>query len=352
MLFGIVRRTLQGPRLRERFGTQANGLAAAVAIVWAVHPMQTESVTYIIQRMESLMGLFLLLTLYCVIRGHDSLRRYGGTRGSYLLRTGDGDKEGMAIAPIIVLLYDRIFLADSWADLSNKRSALIYRLGCNLADSDFARIVINMARGGGLLGFPAVSWWRYAQNQFGAIAHYFRLAFWPDTLCIDYGWQVSNLPKSWIAVGAMLVIWLLAATGWALANDPPLGFLGAWFFLTLAPTSSLVPILDMVAERRMYLPLAAVVTLAVIAAWNGLTTLSRRFELTHELRVDGLSLRSSQERWLGGRQSGIRIITARSPFGPHDPGTAAEWPRLEQSRLFVLQGGATRFGRRLFSACD
>jgi len=63
VLFGIVRRALQGPRLRDRFGTQANGLAAAVAVCWAVHPLQTESVTYIIQRTESLMGLFLLLTL-------------------------------------------------------------------------------------------------------------------------------------------------------------------------------------------------------------------------------------------------------------------------------------------------
>ena len=63
VLFGIVRRTLQGLRLRDRFGTHANGLAAAVAVCWAVHPLQTESVTYVIQRAESLMGLFLLLTL-------------------------------------------------------------------------------------------------------------------------------------------------------------------------------------------------------------------------------------------------------------------------------------------------
>src|SRR5439155_11939785 len=74
VLFGIVRRTLQGPRLRERFATRASDLAVAIAILWAVHPLQTESVTYVIQRMESLMGLFLLLTLYCVIRGHDSPR--------------------------------------------------------------------------------------------------------------------------------------------------------------------------------------------------------------------------------------------------------------------------------------
>jgi protein O-mannosyl-transferase len=79
VLFGIVRRTLQGPRLRDRFRTQANGLAAAVAVCWAVHPLQTESVTYIIQRMESLMGLFLLLTftaLFAVMTHRDA---HGGT---------------------------------------------------------------------------------------------------------------------------------------------------------------------------------------------------------------------------------------------------------------------------------
>jgi protein O-mannosyl-transferase len=284
VLFGIVRRTLQGPRLRERFGAQANGLAAAIAILWAVHPMQTESVTYVIQRMESLMGLFLLLILYCVIRGHDSPRRlwwYAGAVACCAL--GMGTKEGMAIAPIIVLLYDRVSLADSWTDLWHRRSRLYAGLAATWLIL-IALVGMNRARGGALLGSPAVSWWRYAQNQFGATAHYLRLAFWPDRLCLDYGWQSSALPKSWIAVGAMLAVWLVAATAWALANVPPLGFLGAWFILTLATTSSVVPIQDMVAERRMYLPLAAVVTVTVIAAWNGLSALSRRLGRTRAAR--------------------------------------------------------------------
>jgi Flp pilus assembly protein TadD len=192
---------------------------------------------------------------------------------------GMGSKEGMVIAPIVVLLYDRIFLADSWAELWKQRSALHAGLIATWLIL-ISLVIVNTARGGGFMGFPAVSWWRYAQNQFGAIAHYLRLTFWPDSLCLDYGWQVSPLPRSWIAVGVMLAVWLVAATGWALANAPPVGFLGAWFFLTLAPTSSVVPIQDMVAERRMYLPLAAVVTLTVITAWNGLLTLSGRFKLT------------------------------------------------------------------------
>jgi tetratricopeptide (TPR) repeat protein len=190
-----------------------------------------------------------------------------------------GTKETMVIAPIIVLLYDRIFLADSWAELWKKRSVLYAGLAATWLVL-ISLVIVNNARGGGLMGSPAVSWWRYATNQFGAIAHYLRLTFWPETLCLDYGWQVSPLPRSWKAIGVVLIAGLAAATGWALANVPPLGFLGAWFFLTLAPTSSVVPIQDMVAERRMYLPLAAVVTLAVIAAWNGLSRLSRRFKLT------------------------------------------------------------------------
>jgi len=281
VLFGIVRRTLQGPRLHDRFGTQANGLAAAVAVCWAVHPLQTESVTYIIQRTESLMGLFLLLTLYCVIRGHHAPRRSRWYAAAvFCCALGMGSKEGMVIAPLIVLLYARIFLAASWAELWKQRSALHAGLAATWLIL-ISLIIVNQARGGrGLIGSPGVSSWRYAQNQFGAIAHYLHLTFWPDTLCLDYGWQVSSLPRSWVAVGVMLAVWLVAATGWALANAAPVGFLGAWFFLTLAPTSSVVPIRDMVADRRMYLPLAAVVTLTVIAAWNGLSTLSRRFKLT------------------------------------------------------------------------
>ena len=63
-LFGIVRRTLLLPRCATGSAGASTGLAAAVALIWALHPLQTESVTYIVQRVESLMGLCYLLTLY------------------------------------------------------------------------------------------------------------------------------------------------------------------------------------------------------------------------------------------------------------------------------------------------
>src|SRR5205814_347666 len=69
VLFGVVRRTLRSGRLAVRFGEAADGLGFAIALLWALHPLNTESVTYIIQRSESLAGLFSILTLYCLIRG-------------------------------------------------------------------------------------------------------------------------------------------------------------------------------------------------------------------------------------------------------------------------------------------
>jgi len=70
-----------------------------------------------------------------------------------------------------------------------------------------------------------------------------------------------------VAPYAIAVVALLAATIVALVRNPPIGFLGAWFFLTLAPTSSLLPISTEVgAERRMYLPLMAVVVLVLAIA--------------------------------------------------------------------------------------
>jgi len=68
-LFALVRHTLRRPILAERFGSAANSLALAISAIWAWHPVQTESVTYLSQRAESMMGLFYLLTLYCFMRG-------------------------------------------------------------------------------------------------------------------------------------------------------------------------------------------------------------------------------------------------------------------------------------------
>ncbi len=128
-LLGIVRRMLQSDRFQGRYTRTAPWLAAAVATIWVVHPLQTESVTYIIQRAESLMGLFFLVTLYCTIRGaHSSRPRAWYTAAVCACLLGMGSKEVMVSAPILVLLYDRLFLAASFKDIVRKRWPLYVSL--------------------------------------------------------------------------------------------------------------------------------------------------------------------------------------------------------------------------------
>ena len=103
VLFGLVRRTLLAPRLNDRFGSSADAVALASALLWMVHPLQTEAVDYVTQRTESMMGLFWLLTLYCSIRARRSAHATGWTVASVLAcGIGMACKESMATVPLVV----------------------------------------------------------------------------------------------------------------------------------------------------------------------------------------------------------------------------------------------------------
>ncbi len=276
LLYGIVRRTLQSPPLRRRYGKRAAGLAAAVSLLWVVHPLQTQSVTYVIQRAESLMGLFYLLALYSVIRSNQP----GGSRpwpaAAVLACTlGMATKAVMATAPVVILLYDRIFLCPSLRGIRLRRGALYLALfsttgGVLLLLFGGRPEVYGPEVGFAVKGVPPAA---YALTQPGVILHYLRLSVWPHPLVLDYGWPLAR--TAWEIIPPMAAMaGLAAATLWALRRQPAAGFLGAWFFLILAPTSSFIPVLDPAFEHRMYLPLAAVIAGIVLGADHLLPRLS------------------------------------------------------------------------------
>jgi len=269
-LLGIVRRTLRQPPLRERFGAVADGLALATALIWIVHPLQTESVTYVIQRAESIMGLFYLLTLYCFIRGAalDQPRPWFSLCVT-ACALGMASKEVMASAPLMVMLYDRTFVTGSFREAWRRHRPLYLGLSATwivqgfvvVSAGTFANASATAQQAGG------VTRWKYLLTEPGVILHYLRLTAWPCPLCFDYhGWPLAGTGRS-ILLPALAIALLLGATAWTCITSSAWGFLGAWFFLILAPTSSLMPLADPIAEHRMYLPLAAVVTGAVVVAF-------------------------------------------------------------------------------------
>jgi protein O-mannosyl-transferase len=264
-LFGCVRRTSRLPHWQGRFGTRADAFALAVALVWVAHPLATETVTYIVQRAEGLMAFFYLLTLYGFIRAAE---RPASWSWSFLAIAacwaGMATKEVMVSAPLIVLLFDRTFIAGSFGAALRTRWRFYGAVA--LSWVLLVWLVVNTAGRGGTAGFDApVAWPAYALTQFGAIAHYLRLALWPYPLVFDYGIVLAHGFGD-VAAAATLVAILGLATMVALVRRLTIGFLGACFFATIAPSSSVVPIAtETMAEHRMYLPLAAVVLVLVSA---------------------------------------------------------------------------------------
>ncbi len=266
-LFGVVRRTLLTEALRARFGPWSTALAFAVSLFWLVHPLTTDAVTYIAQRTEVLMGLFFLLTLYCAIRAGDpgvgDRRRLWWTAGAVAAcALGMGSKQTMVVAPLMVWLWDWLFGRGE-----NRR----WRLYAGLAATWLVLgALVAHERWPHSIGSSREGWtpWTYLLTQSGVIVHYLRLVFVPWPLALDYdGWPMARSIAD-VAPHAALLAVLFAATVFGIVRRRPWGYIGAWFFAALAPSSSLLPLpTEIAAERRMYLPLAAIVVLVVLLAF-------------------------------------------------------------------------------------
>lgn len=262
LLFGIVRRTFSSRKV-FRDAVSGDTVALVAALIWMVHPLLSETVDYVTQRSESMMGLCFLLTLYAAIRAREPRRRLQWeliSIGSCAL--GMATKESMVTAPVAVVLYDLVFEFDSARDALASRRFLYAGLAASWLE--LGTIMWRWPRS--TVGGAAVGPWAYLLNQAQMITRYLALTVWPQSLVVDYG--VPRMLAIRDVIGeATLIVALCAATAFVLRRWPAVGFLGVMFFLTLAPTSSIVPITTEVgAERRMYLPLAALVVLIVTLA--------------------------------------------------------------------------------------
>jgi Flp pilus assembly protein TadD len=286
-LFGIVRRTLLLPPLDTTFRDAATPIAWVCALVWLLHPLNSEVVDYVTQRSTGLLGLFYLLTLYGAIRSATARAGHKWQAVTVICcAAGMVCKETMVTAPLMVALFDRVFLSDSWTALARRRGPMYGGLAASwllLAMVMQSSERTSAGFGASAQGLDPVSAWTYLLNQARVIPQYLFLSIWPRELVADYG-ATSPIAFATVAVRGALVALAAVAVTVALFRWPRAAFPGVWFFVTLAPTSSIVPIAtEVAAERRMYLPLAALVVLAVTSAY----VLARR------QRVSGLPLRAA-----------------------------------------------------------
>jgi Flp pilus assembly protein TadD len=272
VLYDLVRRTLLLPRFAGRYAAAAGWVGLAAGLVWLVHPLNTQAVTYVVQRCESLMGLFFLASMWCFLRGCTGDRgAWWHAAGALCAGLSMGSKEVAVALPPVLVLYDRAFLAGSWRGaLGRWRVVLAYSA---LPAVGVAWLVLGGVVSGernNTVGFAVTLFTpaSYALTQTEVIWHYLRLSAWPDVLVLDYlDWpERKSLADVWPTAAGLAA--LLAVTAYGVIRNRAWAVPAAAFFLILAPTSSIVPIQDAAFEHRMYLPLACLVVLAVVGGWT------------------------------------------------------------------------------------
>ncbi len=225
--------------------------AMTAALLFAVHPVQTESVTYICGRSMSLMAFFYLSSMLAYIRGAESgrkLLRY--LLSPVLFAAAVAVKETAVTLPFALVLWEASSpRAGNWKDIMHRQAAhwgvLAVLSGILLIHPSYASLILD--------GFDSRGPADNLLSQISGVAYLLSRLVWVHRLSIDPDLAAAQGWTLLIAVEAVILCALLLSGIVAMRRRPWLGFGVLWFFLHLLPTNSIIPRLDLANERQLYL---------------------------------------------------------------------------------------------------
>jgi tetratricopeptide (TPR) repeat protein len=271
-LYFLVKNTLNLPTLRSKYETY-KWLPLLTTLIWIVHPLHTQSVTYIVQRMNSMAAMFYVLSLYLYIKARIAEKRikkwtlFSACVISGLLALGS--KQNAVTLPLYIVLYEWYFFQDlskSWV-----RQNLKYFVGIVVLIGLIAFIYLGanpLERLSAIRDFAnkEFTFTERVLTQFRVVIYYISLLIFPhpSRLNLDYDFPLSHslidpvtTLFSMVAIGGLIGLAIYLAKKKRL-----LSFCILWFFGNLAIESSVIP-LGIIFEHRTYLPSMLVSLLAV-----------------------------------------------------------------------------------------
>ncbi len=289
LIFYLVLLTMQSHKLTTAYRERGLSVALISAAIFLLHPIQTESVSYISQRYESLASLFYLCSLIAYIKAR-LIRQGSEVRGqgcvtemkNYRLQAvrytlyaisvisgilALGSKETAITLPLVLFLYDFYFIFEK-NDIKRIIWPVIF-IALSVIAGIFIVLELNEGIHAGFLLKEFTSS-EYLLTQFRVITTYIRLLFLPVNQNLDYDFSISRSLfnpatfMSFLFIISLLTAAVLVFKRWRLAS-----FFILWFFMILAPTSSIVPVVDVIFEHRVYLASAGffIICADVLAWW-------------------------------------------------------------------------------------
>lgn len=258
---------LSAPAVRgETYARHKYLIASGCGLIFVAHPMQTEAVTYIIQRHASLATFFYLATVICYINGRMSRARFGKTWFLLSLAAaaaGMLTKEITLTLPLMILLLEfSLFQTENLRNTLLSRKMLVWEIPAAVVtiaaplllaydqQSLFGPVASSR------FGDPPLTSGVYLMTQFRVVATYIRFLFLPVNQNLDYDFPASQtMFEPGAALSFLFLAGLLAFAVWLFRRNRIAALGIFWFFLTLAIESSIKPIEDVIFEHRLYLPM-------------------------------------------------------------------------------------------------
>lgn len=275
-VYFLVQCTFQTPALQANpLKKNSATLASAASLIFLTHPIQTQAVTYIIQRTASLASLFYILTVVFYARARLTQKSLFYFASIFSAVAAMLTKEISFTLPLMLVLYEAVFFPNFLKDFSRRIPRLLPFLGLLAVipaififqyglDSDsevtLAKETESISRGDYLL------------TQINVIRTYLRLLLLPVRQHLDYDYPISrNFFEPQLLLSFLLHLALIALALKVYRRHRVIAFGIFWFFVALSVESSIIPIRDVIFEHRLYLPMAG---FAMVLAY-GLYTLVR-----------------------------------------------------------------------------
>jgi hypothetical protein len=261
-LYWFLILTFRLPSLREKYGSISYKIALLTSLVFISHPIQTQAVTYIVQRMASMAGMFYLLSMILYIKGRCAAGPsrgfyFGGAGLSYLF--GVFSKENVAILPLFIALYEFYFFQN--LDLSPRGKKVVFWLAGTLLILGAFGLILwgpryynEIVEGYKIRNFTLGE---RILTQFRVVLYYVILLVFPhpSRLNLDYDFSISKtiLDPPTTLISILIIAGLVGYSLWIAKKKPVLSYFILWYFVNLVIESSIFP-LEMVYEHRLYLP--------------------------------------------------------------------------------------------------
>lgn len=283
----------------KKIATGSFIIAFIASLFFLLHPVQTQTVSYVIQgQLEGLAGFFIFmssLAFLLSVYASTPLKRYASLIMLFVaLFLGCGSKEIFIVTPLLLLLVDWFFIAQgSFNSLKQRLSIhaacwmVVFGIYSYFLKPTFFMTLFGLkmeARnniGNILTANPGeiIKPLHYCISQFKVILHYIAIFIWPSMMSVEYDWKLVTsffardciIPFSILASFISFLLWLF----WRNTINMVV-FCWVWFFISIAPRCSIIPSSELLSDYKTYIGSAGLSLLFALGVWYLIVWLQER----------------------------------------------------------------------------